>query len=457
MTRYPFLIVIVITGLVTAAFLLYAFCVPKKEIPSAVVHPEWSRNATIYEVNIRQYTPEGTFAAFEKHLPRLKKMGVEILWLMPVNPIGIKNRKGSLGSYYSVKDYLGVNPEYGTLSDLKSLVKEAHNLGMKVIIDWVANHTSWDNNLITEHPEWYTHDAAGNIVSPVKDWTDAADLDYNQEGLREYMKNALVYWVKEAGVDGFRCDVAGMLPVSFWNWAVPELRKIKPVFMLAEWETPEMHEQAFDMTYSWNLYHLMNQIAKGERTAAGIDSLLAREDTTYPKDAYRMLFTSNHDENSWNGTEYERLGEGAKCFAVLTFTLPGMPLIYTGQEAAFNRRLKFFDKDTVSWDNYPLENFYATLIRMKRENPALWCGKAGGDLLPLKTVHGKQVFAFLRVKDQNRVLAVFNLSPNPITFQVHGKNMTGTFQDVFSGETAQIEDGTAFILGPWGYRVMEGR
>jgi glycosidase len=298
------------------------------------MHPEWAKNAVIYEVNLRQYTPEGTFKAFEQHLPRLKAMGVDILWLMPVNPIGIKNRKGSLGSYYSIKDYLGINPEFGTLDDFKSLIKKIHALGMHVIIDWVANHTSWDNNLITEHPDWYTHDPGGKIIPPVADWTDVADLNYDKKELREYMTNALIYWVKETGIDGFRCDVAGMLPVHFWNEAIPKVKAIKHVFMLAEDETPEMHDTAFDMTYSWEVYHMMNDIAKGKKTADKMDSVLKKDAAKFPPNAYRMQFTTNHDENSWNGTEYARLGDGAKAFAVMSYTIPGMPLIYSGQESA---------------------------------------------------------------------------------------------------------------------------
>jgi glycosidase len=421
---------------------------------TAVVHPEWSRKAVIYEVNLRQYTPEGTFRAFQAHLPRLKAMGTEILWLMPINPIGTEQRKGSLGSYYSVKDYLAVNPEFGTKEDLKTLVAAAHRLGMKVIIDWVANHTSWDNALVKEHPDWYQHDSAGNIVPPVKDWTDVAALNYDNPGLRKYMTDALIYWVKEADIDGYRCDVAGMIPVGFWNKAVPEIKKVKHVFMLAEWETPEMHDTAFDMTYSWDLYKAMNQIAKGEKTADYIDTVLAKEDTTYPRDAYRMRFTSNHDENSWNGTEYQRLGPGAKCFAALDFVLPGMPLIYSGQEAAFDHALRFFDKDTIQWDSYPLEGFYTALIKLKREHKALWNGLEGGALLPLDTGHGKEVYACLRKNGDDRVIGVFNLTGHPVSVPVSGPDINGRFRDAFTGTIVNVREGMVFNLGPWDYRVL---
>ena len=419
-----------------------------------VIHPEWSRNSVIYEVNLRQYTPEGTFKAFEQHLPRLKELGVDILWLMPVNPIGMTNRKGSLGSYYSIKDYHGINPEFGSLEDFKELVKKAHSLGLKVIIDWVANHTSWDNNLITEHPEWYTHDSTGKIIAPVADWTDAADLDYTHKGLREYMKDAMIYWVKEADIDGFRCDVAGMVPVDFWNSTVPEIKKIKPVFMLAEWETPEMHDTAFDMTYGWNLYQIMNAIAKGEKTADDIDSIWIKEDSLYPPDAYRMRFTTNHDENSWSGTEFERMGDAAPVFAVMSFTVPGMPLIYSGQESGFNQRLRFFDKDTIDWDNYKLSVFYSTLIKIKKENKALWNGNTSGTLTRIHTHSSKEIYAFLREKEGNKVLVILNLTSKLQNVDMNDHAVLGSYANAFTGETVKFEDESIFSMKPWEYRVF---
>jgi glycosidase len=421
--------------------------------PSAVIHPEWSRNAVIYEVNIRQYTAEGTFKALEQHLPRLKEMGVDILWLMPVNPIGVKNRKGSLGSYYSIKDYMAVNPEYGSMDDFRKLVKKAHEQGMKVIIDWVANHSSWDNNLITEHPEWYVKDSAGNIVSPVADWTDVADLDYNQQGLRDYMTSAMLFWVKEADIDGFRCDVAGMVPTDFWNKAVPELKKVKHVFMLAEWETPEMHDTAFDMTYSWDLYKLLRAIYKGEKTADLIDSAFVKEDTTFNADAYRMHFTTNHDENSWNGTEYELFDGNAQTFTVLDYLLPGMPLIYSGQEAGLSKRMRFFDKDTIDWGTYRLAPFYTTLNKLKHDNKALQNGAAGGPLVKLKAGGNNKIYAFSREAEGNRVVALFNLSPEPSNAVLADNGLSGDYEDVFNPGIVKLDDSFSIQLKPWEYRV----
>jgi len=447
-----------ITFLVLAMALMITACKPKHVAENAgpVKHADWSSRATIYEVNIRQYTPEGTLKAFEAELPRLQRMGVDILWLMPVNPLGVKNRKGSLGSYYSVKDYLAVNPEYGTKKDLADLVKKAHELDMKVILDWVANHTSWDNPLVTQHPDWYKKDAAGNIIPPVNDWTDVAALDYTQPGLRKYMTDALAYWIKETDIDGYRCDVAGMLPVSFWHEAIPELRKMKPLFMLAEDESPKMHDTAFfDATYSWQLYHLMNDIYAGKATPDKFDSLLADESRRFPKDAYRMRFTSNHDENSWSGSEYERLGDAVKTFAVLSFTLPGMPLIYTGQESAMKKRLRFFDKDTIPWGGYPLASFYVNLTQLKKKNKLIAAGEEGGAYVKIKTSNDKAVYAFLRKKTHRQMFVILNLSPVAQEVLLTGTDFAGQYQEAFTAKNKEFKAGEKMKLAPWEYFVYE--
>lgn len=424
-----------------------------KEPPqSFVVHPEWSRNATIYEVNVRQYTPEGTFKAFQEQIPRLKKMGVDILWLMPVNPIGMKNRKGTLGSYYSVKDYKGINPEFGTLDDFKQLVSKAHEQGMKVIIDWVANHSSWDNAWIKEHPDWYTRDSLGHMVSPF-DWSDVADLNYDNPGLRDAMIDALKYWVSETDIDGFRCDVAGMVPIDFWDTARAELGRIKPVFMLAEAEEVPLQIRAFDMSYGWELHHILNSIAKGEKNANAIEEYQNKLDTLYPYDAYRMLFTSNHDENSWNGTEFERMGAGSVCMAVLTATLPGMPLVYTGQESAFNRRLRFFDKDTVDWKDYRLEPFYKKLFDLKHAYQPLWNGKWGGRLERINTTADSSVFAFMREKEGDRVFVLTNLTDQVKEFKLIGRAFTGDYKEWFSEEKKAFKKNEVVRLKPWEYKI----
>ena len=432
------------------------------DFPSAeltpVMHPEWSRNASIYEVNVRQYSPGGTFAEFEEHLPRLKEMGVGILWFMPIHPIGVDNRKGTLGSYYSVKDYYGVNPEFGTLEEFKALVDKIHDMGMYVIIDWVANHAAWDNPLAEEHPDWFIRDVHGDLVPPVPDWSDVVDLNYGQAGLWYYMIDAMSFWVEEVDIDGFRCDVAGMVPLDFWNVARARLDEIKPVFMLAEWEAPEAHEYAFDMTYSWGLYHLLNRIAKGLAPASAVGVYLERDHEVYSPDAYRMLFTSNHDENSWNGTVWERMGISAPyALAVLTATLDGVPLIYSGQEANLAKRLEFFEKDLIPWGGEGSRHFeplYRGLLNLKKENPALWNGHVGGRPQWVHTSNDKAVFAFLREQAGNRVFVILNLSGDSHNVTLEGDSHFGTYTDLFLGDQVTLGEQAEFDLGPWEFDVL---
>ena len=417
-------------------------------------HVDWSKNANIYEVNIRQYTPEGTINEFRKHLPRLKEMGVDILWLMPVQPIGEMNRKGSLGSYYSVKDYKAVNPEFGTMQDLKDLVKEAHEIGMYVILDWVANHSAWDNVWTKEHADFYEKNDDGTFVSPF-DWTDVISFDYNNPEMRDSMIRALEFWINEADVDGYRCDVAGMVPTDFWNDAVDRMKQIKPIFMLAEDEdNVALTEHAFDMNYSWKLLHLLNDIAKGEKKAQDIWGYLQWNKDTFPKYVYRMTFITNHDENSWNGTTKERMGDGTEAFAVLTYTLPGMPLIYSGQEAANDKVLRFFEKDTIDWSNIIYGDFYTKLNFLKKNHPALWNGEDGGEIVNVAEGGNEKLIAFLRVKDNDKVLAIINLSGTDVEFRTSSEQAYGTYTNIFTGEKSEFGKDTVLKLGPWDYFVL---
>ncbi|RYY61813.1 MAG: alpha-amlyase, partial [Chitinophagaceae bacterium] len=383
-------------------------------------HPAWSRNAVLYQVNIRQYTPEGTFKAFAAHLPRLKALGVDILWLMPIHPIGREKRKGVLGSEYSVRDYYGVNPEFGTLQDFKDLVRAAHAQGMHLILDWVANHSAWDNPLAKQHPDWYTHTAEGRFQpTPWYDWDDVIDLDYNQPALRRYMTEALQWWVKETGIDGYRCDVAGFIPVDFWDNVRKELDAIKPVFLLAEWEARDMHKRAFDATYSWSLYETLHRVTKEEPGAfAALVEYLAHDVNTWPDDAYRMLFTDNHDKNSWTGTPFTQFGPALETSIAFTYVCKGIPIIYNGQEAGSDKMLRFFDKDTILWKANPLDTLYRTLNSLKHRNPALANGKAGGEMIRLSNTAPEQFLSFYRQKGLHTVIALFNFSKAPVVATV---------------------------------------
>ncbi len=431
-------------------------CSPQEAMekePFQVEHAKWVYNATLYEVNIRQYTPEGTFAAFEEHLPRLKELGVKILWLMPIHPIGEKERKGTLGSYYSIKDYKGVNPEFGTMEDFKHLVNTAHDLGMKVILDWVANHTAHDNPLVDEHPDWYQRDSLGNPVSPY-DWTDVIQLNYNNDELQDYMIDALEYWVEEANIDGYRCDVASMVPTDFWNRARKELDEIKPVFMLAEAEEIDLMEHAFDADYAWEFHHIMNDVAKGEKTVLDIEEYFQKELATYPKGTIKMHFTSNHDENSWAATEFTRLGDGVKTFAALTFVIPGMPLIYNGQEVGFDHMLEFFEKDEIDWTPNPeFTEFYKKLIELKKNNTAIWASKKGGDMFRVKTSNDVNILAFTRENENDKVFAIFNLSNLRQSINLKDNAYVGSYTELFSQEQKDFTEGASVELKPWEFFI----
>ncbi len=418
------------------------------------MHVDWSKNANIYEVNIRQFTDEGTIAAFEKHLPRLKKMGVDILWLMPVFPVGELNRKGSLGSYYAVKNYKEINPEFGNIADLEHLVKKAHKLGMHVILDWVANHSAWDNVWVDKHPDFYEHTKNGDFVSPF-DWTDVISFDYSNHIMRDSMINALEFWVTQADVDGYRCDVAGMVPTDFWEEVRVKLDSIKPVFMLAEDEdNPNLLNKAFDMNYGWKLHKLLNKIAQGKNNANDIWDYLAWNNSAVPDYSYRMYFTSNHDENSWNGTVKERMGDAGEAMAVLTYTIPGMALVYGGQEAGLDKRLRFFDKDTINWKESAYTDIYTKLNKLKKQNKALWNGEAGGNMIRLGDGSNYNVFAFLRQKDSDKVITVINMSDKPQSFIIDGDVVSGKFKNVFTGKDVDVNANLNVNLPQWGYLVL---
>lgn len=417
-------------------------------------HLEWALNANIYEVNIRQYTKEGTIEAFAAHLPRLKEMGVDILWLMPIFPISEAKKKGSLGSCYAVSDYKAVNPDYGNLEDLKSLVAQAHKLGMKVILDWVANHTGWDNVIMEKHKDWYTQNEKGEIIMPAgTDWSDTADLNYDNKELRKYMINCLEYWITAANIDGYRCDMAAMVPTDFWNDARVALDKIKPVFMLAEAWEPELLDSAFDMGYGWDFHHLMNDIAKGEKKASDIDAYFTKMDTVYKADHYLMNFIDNHDENSWAGTINERMGNSANTFAVLSYTVPGMGMMYSGQEAMLNHRLLFFEKDEIKWDNKTLVPFYTQLNKLKASNKALYNGITGGKLVRVNSSNDN-VYAFSREAFGDKIVAIFNLSKEKQKVTLSSEKLEGSYKNYFTGEDYKMTKSSTLDLQAWEYIVL---
>ena len=432
---------------------------------ASVAHPAWSRNAVIYEVNVRQFTPEGTFNAFARHLPRLQQQGVDILWFMPVQAIGEKNRKGKLGSYYSVRDYRGFNPEFGSQADFRRIVDAAHARGMKVILDWVPNHTAYDHPWITAHPDWYERNPDGSI-HPARDnegretdWTDVAELNYASRDMRRAMIADMRWWLDVMNIDGFRCDVAGGVPDDFWVEARQALGRGRPgLFMLAEAEGPKYH-RTFDMTYGWELHHLLNAVSQGKKPAADLGAYFAREDSVYPADAYRMYFTSNHDENSWNGTEFERMkANHLPSYVVAATARNGMPLLYTGQEVSLNKRLRFFERDTVVWSGPgagpSLAAWYRRVFDLKHTQPALRNGAAGGAQAPLRTDGGERVYAYTRTRGANTVLVALNFADQPAAVSYSGLARPGAYTDWFGGRRVALGASGRMEIPANGYRVL---
>jgi glycosidase len=420
-----------------------------------LTHPEWSRDAVIYQINIRQFTPQGSFSAASEALPRLQSLGVDILWLMPIHEIGAKNRKGSLGSPYSVRDYFSVNPEFGTLADLRAFIAEAHRLDMHVILDWVANHTAWDNPLVSAHPEWYERDWKGDFhPTPWQDWSDIIDLDYEQPGLRRYMTEAMAYWVRDVGVDGFRADVAGYVPLDFWESVRRELDAIKPVFMLAEFDQRDVHARAFDASYAWDWNNSMHAVAMGRADTGALAGYYSGTESAWPQDAYRMIYTSNHDQNAWDATEFERFGPAVEAAMVLQFVGEGIPSIYNGQEAGNEDRLEFFERDPINWREHPHGELLRALIALKHGTRALWNGAAGARMIPVVNSASGKVFSFTRFGAQDGVFAVFNFSPEAQQVRFANSLHHGAYQEYFTGTAARFSSDSTLELPAWSYRVF---
>jgi len=436
--------------------------------------PEWAKDAAIYEINTRQFSPGGDLQGIKNLLPRLEKMGVDILWLMPVHPISELKRKATgdvlvkditdpeerkkyYGSPYAVADYRKVNPDFGTMQDFKNLVSAVHDRGMKIIIDWVPNHTGWDNPWITAHPEWYTKNAKGEITDPINPdtgeswgWTDVADLDYSNTDMRKAMIASMDFWVSDVGIDGFRVDVAHGIEQSFWDELTPVLMESNPeVFMLAESEVPShRNDETYHTTYGWSFHHLINEIAQGKKSAADIDKWYAEDRAKFTK-GFHMHFTSNHDENTWAGTVFDRLGDAHKSLAALTATFDGMPLLYSGQEEPMKKRLPFFTKEYIGFKDYAYADFYKILFDLKEKNSALWNGAYGSPLT--KISDHDEIYAFKRNKGKDTVIGIFNLSDQRQSFTL-SEDMQLT--DVFTNQKVDWKKDTALGLEPWQFYVL---
>ena len=416
---------------------------------------DWIANTNIYEVNIRQYTNEGTFNAFTESLPRLKEMGVEVLWFMPIHPIGKTNRKGTLGSYYSIADFKGVNTEFGTAADLKNLVKIAHNLEMKVIMDWVANHAAWDNVWTKNHPEYFLQDENGNFKAPY-DWTDVIQIDHSNAAEQDAMIDAMQYWVTEFDIDGFRADLAHLTPLAFWNKARTAIEPLKPnLFWLAESEEIDYH-QVFDATFTWEWMHTTENYYKGKTGFNSLYDVLARYDASFPEEAHRMYFTSNHDENTWNGTGLEKYGDMLQCLIVFSCTWNGIPMIYSGEEMPNTKRLQFFEKDAIEWTGeYQFHDFYKTLLTLRKNNPALRSADEAVTTFHILTEGGKNIMAYLRKHDLYEVLVFLNLSKEPVAFTIKDLLINNVYTNVFTGLENPLNTGSFIKMKSWDYLVFE--
>ena len=422
-------------------------------------HPEWSYSAVLYELNIRQFTAEGTFNAAIERLPFLRSIGVDAIWLMPIYPIGVEGRKGSLGSYYSIRDYKGVNSEFGTEDDLRAFISAAHAMGIKVLLDWVANHTARDARWITERAaDWYERDEQGVAKVPW-DWTDTAKLNYANHDVWRGQIDAMRYWVEEFGVDGFRCDMAMLVPIEFWQEVSEELHRIKDdIFMLAEAEEDNLFDRAFNMSYQWNVHHIMVDIAKGARRVWDLRNAIHTERARYPREAMRMSFTSNHDENSWSGSEQSRFGAALEVMTALTFLMPAtMPLIYTGQEVGYDHSFEFFERDHLPAEHYR-ENrtteLYRRLCDLKHRERALDAGERGGEMIEIENNAKDCMMTFVREVEGSRVVAILNLSPYTIHADFRTGIYAGRYYDAISGEYVVLDDHVERDIVPWHYQIL---
>ena len=420
----------------------------------------WSPQVVIYEMNVRQLTPEGTLRAAAGRLPFLREMGIDAVWLMPVYPIGEENRKGSLGSYYSIRDYCAVNPELGTMADFDALVAEAHRLGMKVLLDWVANHTARDARWIAERPaDWYERDADGEAAVPW-DWTDTAKLNYANPAVWEAQIDAMAFWLTEHAVDGFRCDMAMLVPAEFWRAASRRLRALKPdLFMLAEAEETYLFDEgAFDACYAWEMHHLMCDVAQQRVRVTALRNYLYADRERYPRRAMRLTFTSNHDENSWSGSEFARMGDAREIMAAFSFVVPrGLPLVYTGQEVGYDHSFAFFDRDPIPAARYVGNDFtalYRRLAALRHANPALAAGERGAEMIEIRNNAEDCLMTFVREVAGNRVVAVLNMSPYTIRAQYGTGIYAGRYTDAMTGADYDLPPHVDEIMAPWSYRIL---
>jgi len=425
-------------------------------IPAARQSPDWLRDGVIYEVFPRAFSADGNFKGIIPQLDRLKDLGVNVLWLMPIHPVGKLKAKGTLGSPYAVRDYDAINPEYGTGEDLKQLIAAAHKRGMKVFIDIVANHTSWDSNLISQHPDWYTHDAAGKIVPPNPDWVDVADLDYSNPALRQYMSGMLVRWLRDYGLDGFRCDYASGVPTDFWESVRPELDRVRPgLAFLAEADDPALLRSAFDVDYAWDFYHAMSDALAGRAPASSVRAVWERAEASYPRGALRLRFSDNHDQ--LRATAQSGLPAALAASAVM-FTLDGVPLLYNGMEVGDTTESAapaLFERAPILWEmaerRPKVAPYYRALAALRRAHPAF----TRGAVRWLRNSDEQRVLSYERAGAGETLVVVVNLSS--VGYAGVVETAAGEYRDItpdWQSTGKRAATLPAVFLAPWEFRVF---
>jgi glycosidase len=423
----------------TALFVMSLATIPVAHAQApAADDTSWVSRSALYEVFVQDFSPSGTFRGVIDGLDRIQSAGANVIWLMPIYPIGVLNRKGPLGSPYAVRDYRAVNPAYGTAADFRALVEAVHSRGMKIILDFVPNHTSPDNAWAKEHPDFYVRNKRGELTVPrddkgnLTDWTDVAQLDYKNPKLRQAMIANMQYWLREFGIDGFRVDVAGFIPNDFWREAVPALRSAVPrrILLLAEWGDLEMHRSGFDLTYAWDSYDRLKAVWQGKSASTFVEGELP-DMKAMPPGGMRMRFSTNHDKTAWEDPPLKvfRGSPGARAAFVALALLPGRPLLYNGQEIESPQKLGLFEDQAIDWKRSGADSaraFYARVVNLARTEPAL----IGRDFQPAKTSAPKDVIAYRR----GDLLVLVNARPRPVKVAVNGFDVAGA-RDLLSNNT----------------------
>ena len=436
--------------------------ITKNKVKIEAINQETIDKAVLYEANIRQYSIEGTFNAFSKDLDLIKELGVNIIWLMPINPISTTKSKGPLGSYYAISDYKKVNPEFGTSDDFRSLVEKAHSMGIYIIIDWVPGHTGWDHNWINENSDYYLKNKEGKIIDPINPstgesfgWTDVADLNYNNLQMQQAMMDAMAFWVKEFDIDGFRVDQAYAVPQSFYERTFKMLKSIKPIFLLAETDInhPGGIElvNRFDASYDWVGHHLSKEIAQGKKDVNSLRKHFSWINKNYKGENVLINFLTNHDENSWNGSIKEVYGDAEKVFTALSYLSPGMPLIYSGQEYDLDKRLLFFEKDSFPKVSGATIDFLKKMGDLKNNHPALKASLGYEKLSYIETNAEDKILAFERRNKGDTIVFIANFSSNHSQFRM---NYDSNFKSFPKGTEKTLSSTYEYVMKPWEFWIL---